>query len=75
MKNGSSLDLPFDDLRDHRFIIGSPDDCVEQLCQYHERLAANHFLLRVQRAGMPQQRVLEAIALCGARVIPRLQDV
>jgi hypothetical protein len=24
-----TLDLPFDELRDQRFIIGSPDDCVE----------------------------------------------
>jgi alkanesulfonate monooxygenase SsuD/methylene tetrahydromethanopterin reductase-like flavin-dependent oxidoreductase (luciferase family) len=70
-----TLDLPFDELRDQRFIIGSPDDCVEQLRLYHQRLGANHFLLRVQWAGMPQTQVLEAITLVGERIIPRLRDV
>jgi alkanesulfonate monooxygenase SsuD/methylene tetrahydromethanopterin reductase-like flavin-dependent oxidoreductase (luciferase family) len=70
-----TLDLPFDELRDQRFIIGSPDDCVEQLRLYHQRLGANHFLLRVQWAGMPQEQVLEAITLVGERIIPRLREV
>jgi alkanesulfonate monooxygenase SsuD/methylene tetrahydromethanopterin reductase-like flavin-dependent oxidoreductase (luciferase family) len=70
-----TLDLPFDELRDQRFIIGSPDDCVEQLLLYHKRLGANHFLLRVQWAGIPQEQVLEAITLIGERVIPHLRDV
>jgi alkanesulfonate monooxygenase SsuD/methylene tetrahydromethanopterin reductase-like flavin-dependent oxidoreductase (luciferase family) len=69
---GDTLELPFDALRDRRFIIGSPEDCVEQLALYHERLGANHFLLRVQWAGMPHTQVLEAIALFGTRVIPQL---
>jgi alkanesulfonate monooxygenase SsuD/methylene tetrahydromethanopterin reductase-like flavin-dependent oxidoreductase (luciferase family) len=70
-----TLDLPFDELRDRRFIIGSPDDCVEQLLLYHQHLGANHFLLRVQWAGMPQAQVLEAITLFGERVMPYLRAV
>jgi alkanesulfonate monooxygenase SsuD/methylene tetrahydromethanopterin reductase-like flavin-dependent oxidoreductase (luciferase family) len=70
-----TLDLPFDELRDQRFIIGNPDDCVEQLHLYHQRLGANHVLLRVQWAGMPQKQVLEAITLVGERIIPQLRDV
>ena len=70
-----TLDLPFDALRDQRFIIGSPDDCVQQLRLYHQRLGANHFLLRVQWAGMPQKQVLEAITLVGERIIPRRRAV
>jgi alkanesulfonate monooxygenase SsuD/methylene tetrahydromethanopterin reductase-like flavin-dependent oxidoreductase (luciferase family) len=70
-----TLDLPFDELRDQRFIIGSPDDCVEQLHLYHQRLGANHFLLRVQWSRMPQTQVLEAISLVGERIIPHLRDV
>jgi alkanesulfonate monooxygenase SsuD/methylene tetrahydromethanopterin reductase-like flavin-dependent oxidoreductase (luciferase family) len=70
-----TLELPFDELREQRFIIGSPDDCVEQLLLYHQRLGANHFLLRVQWAGMPQAQVLEAITLFGERVIPHLRAV
>lgn len=75
LPQGDTLDLPFDDLRDQRFIIGSPDDCVEQLLLYHEHLGVNHFVLRVQWAGMPQAQVLEAITLFGGRVIPHLREV
>jgi len=74
LPQGDTLDLPFDELRDERFIIGTPDECVEQLLKYRERLGANHFLLRVQWAGMPQGQVLDAIALFGERVIPLLRD-
>ena len=70
-----SIELPFEELRDQRFIIGSPDDCVEQLLRYHERLGAKHYLLRVPWASMPQVEVLEAVELFGERVIPRLRDV
>ena len=70
-----TLDLPFEALRDQRFIIGSPDECVEQLLVYYERLGANHFVLRVQWAGMPQTEVLRAIGLFGERVIPQLHGV
>jgi alkanesulfonate monooxygenase SsuD/methylene tetrahydromethanopterin reductase-like flavin-dependent oxidoreductase (luciferase family) len=70
-----TLELPFDELRDQRFIIGSPDDCVEQLHLYHQRLGVTHVLLRVQWAGMPQKQVLEAITLVGERIIPHLRDV
>jgi alkanesulfonate monooxygenase SsuD/methylene tetrahydromethanopterin reductase-like flavin-dependent oxidoreductase (luciferase family) len=75
LPQGDTLDLPFDELRDQRFILGSPEDCVEQLRLYHQRLGANHFLLRVQWAGMPQKQVLEAISLVGERIIPYLRDV
>jgi alkanesulfonate monooxygenase SsuD/methylene tetrahydromethanopterin reductase-like flavin-dependent oxidoreductase (luciferase family) len=70
-----ATDLPFEALRDQRFIIGSAADCVEQLLVYHERLGANHFVLRVQWAGMPQAEVLSAIALFGEHVMPQLQGV
>jgi alkanesulfonate monooxygenase SsuD/methylene tetrahydromethanopterin reductase-like flavin-dependent oxidoreductase (luciferase family) len=62
-------------LRDQRFIIGSPDDCVEHVLRYHERLGANSYLLQVPWASMPQVEVLEAVELFGERVIPRLRDV
>ena len=61
-----------DAICDGQFTLGV---ALEQLLRYHERLGANHFLLRVQWAGMPQKQVLEAITLVGERVIPYLCDV
>jgi hypothetical protein len=40
-------------------------DSVERLLRNHARLGANHFLLRVPWAGMPQEQVLKAIELFG----------
>jgi alkanesulfonate monooxygenase SsuD/methylene tetrahydromethanopterin reductase-like flavin-dependent oxidoreductase (luciferase family) len=71
----NSLNLPFDELHDRWCNIGSPDDCVEQLLCYQERLRTHHLLLRMQWAGMPQEQVLEAIESFGERSVPGLQDV
>ena len=70
-----SLNVPFDERRNQRVIIGSPDDGAEPWLRYQERLQANHLLLRVQWAGTPQEQALEAIELFGERIIPGLQDV
>jgi len=56
-------------------IIGSPDDCIEQLKDFHRRLGVNHILLAVHRYGMEQAKVLEAIRLLGREVIPALRPL
>ena len=72
MPKGESLSVPYDELVRDRFIIGTPDDCTAEIRRYHDRLGVNHFLLRPQWPGMPQQRVLEQIELLGRHVIPAL---
>ena len=72
MPKGESLSVPYDELVRDRFIIGTPDDCTAEIRRYHDRLGVNHFLLRPQWPGMPQQRVLDQIELIGRHVIPAL---
>lgn len=70
MPEEERLDRAFEELARDRFIIGSPEECVAELFRHEEAVGANHFLLRMQWPGMPQERVLEEIALVGAEVIP-----
>lgn len=67
----ASLDLDGGRQRSRRPPCGSPGRHLV----YHQRLGANHFLLRVQWAGMPRKQVLETITLVGERIIPHLRGV
>jgi alkanesulfonate monooxygenase SsuD/methylene tetrahydromethanopterin reductase-like flavin-dependent oxidoreductase (luciferase family) len=71
-----SLEAAPEDLAE-RFIVGSPDDCIGRLAEYHRRAGFNHVLARVQLPGpttsMPQPTVLRTIRLLGQEVAPALR--
>lgn len=73
-----SIDLPFEELQDDRFILGSPEDLVEAVERLESELGVNHVALRLQWPGAevatPHDQVMEAIRLVGERVIPRFRD-
>jgi alkanesulfonate monooxygenase SsuD/methylene tetrahydromethanopterin reductase-like flavin-dependent oxidoreductase (luciferase family) len=54
------------------FILGTPDEVMDQICRYHEEIGVNHFIFRVQWPGMDQQTVLNNIRILGEKIIPRL---
>lgn len=72
------LDVPPEHLAE-RFIVGTPDDCVQRLREYHRRGGFNHVLARVQLPGpgasLPQASVLRSIRLLGTAVAPALRDL
>jgi alkanesulfonate monooxygenase SsuD/methylene tetrahydromethanopterin reductase-like flavin-dependent oxidoreductase (luciferase family) len=72
------LDIPPEHLAE-RFIVGSPDDCIERLREYHRRGGFNHVLARVQLPGpdatLPQLSVLRTIRLLGQKVAPALRQL
>ena len=59
-------------LMDDTFIIGSPQECLEQIARYRE-LGFTDIALRLFYPEMPQQDVLEHIELVGKEVIPALR--
>ncbi len=69
-----SIDVPFEQLQDERFILGTPEDLIEALERYETELGVNHVAFRLQWPGAaeatPQQKVLNAIRLIGEKVIP-----
>jgi alkanesulfonate monooxygenase SsuD/methylene tetrahydromethanopterin reductase-like flavin-dependent oxidoreductase (luciferase family) len=70
------LNLPFEELQGDRFIIGDPDDVIQQIERILGQLGVNHMLLRMQWSGrqgsLPQEKVLRTIRLLGTHVIPHL---
>lgn len=65
-----SFQVPFADLARDRFILGTPDEVVEQLEERGRRLDSNYFLFRVGWPGMEVQKVLRVIETVGKDVLP-----
>ncbi|MCZ7530479.1 MAG: LLM class flavin-dependent oxidoreductase [Acidimicrobiia bacterium] len=71
MPEGERLTVPLDELAKDRFIIGTPEECREELLRHEEAIGADHFLLRMQWPGMPQGDVLRQLELAGEELIPK----
>ncbi len=63
-------DVPFEQVLEGRFIIGSPDECVNEIKKYQE-LGIQELILRCQWPGMPNQDSNRAVKLFGREVLPR----
>ena len=54
------------------FLVGSPESLAEQLGRFVEEVGVNHFVVKIQWAGMPHREVLRSIELIGEQLAPRL---
>ena len=75
MPEGESFDQGFDDLLEDRFVLGSPEECFEQLRPYWEVLGVNHLIIRSHWAGMPVATALSSMRLISDELIPALRKV
>ena len=73
MPKEERLTVPYEELVRDRFIMGTPEECGEEMRRYQRTLGVNYFLLRPQWPGMPQRLVLDQIALLGQHVFPPLR--
>jgi alkanesulfonate monooxygenase SsuD/methylene tetrahydromethanopterin reductase-like flavin-dependent oxidoreductase (luciferase family) len=73
MPDGDSLDRPVAELVDQRFVVGSPDDCLEELARWRDEVGVTHFILRTEWSGMPSALARRSLELLTERVIPRLR--
>jgi alkanesulfonate monooxygenase SsuD/methylene tetrahydromethanopterin reductase-like flavin-dependent oxidoreductase (luciferase family) len=64
-----------DELIEGRFIIGSPEDCYNQLKPYWEEFGVNHIIVRTHWAGMPLSTALASIRLISDELLPELRRV
>lgn len=65
-----SFRVAFDALARDRFILGSPDDVIEQLEDRVKRLDSTFFIFRVGWPGMETWKALRVLELMGQRVLP-----
>ena len=62
---GASTAQPFEEFARDRFIIGDKVSVKEEIARYRERLGVDHFIMRCQWPGLPQDKVLGTIRRLG----------
>ena len=73
MSDPSELSWAFDRLSKGRFILGSPEECVEQIKEYKTRLATDYILPRFDwTPGLSQDEILKSMRLFGEKVIQKI---
>jgi len=65
--------LDFEELLADRVIIGSPEQCAEELLLLAEQTGFQRLVTRIQWVGMDQKVVLRTIELLGNEVLPILR--
>jgi len=73
MSDPGELSWAFDKLARGRFILGSPEECLDQIKEYESRLGVNYMLPRFDwTPGLAQEEILASMRLFGEKVIQRL---
>ena len=72
MPEHERIDKSFDDLVKDRFVIGSPEDCWNQLEPYIKELGVTHFVFRTHFIGMPLANALASMRLMSEELLPAL---
>jgi alkanesulfonate monooxygenase SsuD/methylene tetrahydromethanopterin reductase-like flavin-dependent oxidoreductase (luciferase family) len=67
-----AFDRPLDELCRDRFILGSPEECHEDLSRYLA-LGVDHLLLRMHWPGLPLSASLQSLRLLSDEVLPALR--
>ncbi len=75
MPGNEDFTRSLDQLSAGRFILGSPQECYEQLKPYWEQLGVNHLIIRTHWAGMPLPSALASMRLISDELLPALRRV
>jgi len=70
---GERYDLPFDELKEGRLVVGSPEEVIEDVMSYHKEFGAEFMWFMVDWQGFEPEWALETIELFGKRVIPEIK--
>ena len=72
---GESFEGSMAELTAGRFIIGSPDDCLEAIAEHHAALGFRDFCFRLHYPGMPHAQVMRALDLFAETVLPEVRKL
>ena len=70
-----SFAQPLDDLLRDRFVLGSPEECYEQLRPCWEEVGADFLIFRTHWSGMPLGHALSSMRLISDELIPALRKI
>ncbi len=68
------LGLPYEELIQDRFLLGSPEEVAEQILSFAKTLGVSHLIFGLQWAGMPQSMVLDEMHLLAEQVFPLVRQ-
>ncbi len=71
---GERYDLPFDDLKEGRLLLGSPNQMIEEVMAYHEEFGVEFMWFIMNWPGFEPQWALETIQMFGEEVIPKIKQ-
>jgi len=74
LTQGSAGAVADDVMRSGRWIIGDPDDCVEQISHFRERLGVNHMLFAMPWPDSKQDKRRRSMRLLAERVLPHVRS-
>ena len=63
-----------EDMRRHRTVIGTPDQCIERMSELAEACGLTGWMFEISYGGVPYERVTEQMQLFAAEVMPRLRS-
>ncbi|MFQ5693332.1 MAG: LLM class flavin-dependent oxidoreductase, partial [Nitrospinota bacterium] len=66
--------VPFEQLMEDRFFIGSPEEVAGQLIRMADSIGVNHIIVSLQWPGMPESLTLETIDMMGREVFPLVRQ-
>jgi alkanesulfonate monooxygenase SsuD/methylene tetrahydromethanopterin reductase-like flavin-dependent oxidoreductase (luciferase family) len=69
----SGEDLTIEELVKDRFVIGSPEDCINECQKIRDELGCDHLLVRMNFPGLPQHHALKTIRLFGEEVLSNIR--
>src|SRR5436190_23010996 len=69
-----SFRVAFDDLARDRFILGTPDEVIEEIEERIGRLDSNYLIFRMGWPGMEAAKILRVIQMMGERVLPHFHQ-
>lgn len=75
MPGEETFHQPFESLLRDRFVLGSPEECYEQLRPCWEEVGANFILFRTHWIGMPLGHALASMRLLSDEVLPALRQI
>jgi alkanesulfonate monooxygenase SsuD/methylene tetrahydromethanopterin reductase-like flavin-dependent oxidoreductase (luciferase family) len=75
LPGNESFRQSLDALQRNRFVLGSPEECWEQLRPCWEEIGANFLIFRTHWSGMPLGHALSSMRLIGEELLPALHQV
>jgi probable F420-dependent oxidoreductase len=60
----------FEAISRDRFVVGDPEQCIEQIQRFVETYNPDHFICRLYFPGMPHEHVMQELRLLAREVIP-----